>query len=143
MENHVYPFLGRTYALSGACCLKIGARVIIAHRRAAVKRFEGENKKVFAGLFQKAAQVEGRAAPRRAPQSAKSLCFARSARGELQKQSGGLFLQEVDALQEGVPFVRRGGLTDASQPGKGRGENPVIDISFCLAEPNGFGSSCA
>ena len=36
--------------------------------------FAGRHKKskVFAGLFQKAAQVEGRAAPRRAPQSAKS-----------------------------------------------------------------------
>ena len=68
------------------------------------KNSREQNKKVFAGLFQKAAQVEGRAAPRRAPQSAKSLCFARSARGELQKQSGGLFLQEGTPCKRGRPL---------------------------------------
>ena len=107
MENHVYPFLGRTYALTGACCLKIGARVIIAHRRAAVKGFESGKLKSFRRPFSKGRGGRGASSPSSQPAGCEILCFARSARGELQKQSGGLFLQEGTPCKRGRPLIKR------------------------------------
>ena len=53
------------------------------------------------------------------------------------------FCKRGRPVREGVPFLRHGGLPDASPPGKGRGKNPVIETTFSLAEPYGLGSSCA
>ncbi len=79
--------------------------------KSTVLLFVLKKKKVFAGLFQKAAQVEGREAPRCAPQSAKSPVGRRAGvlrimRSEAQdgekKLSGGQFFRG-ETLAGGLP----------------------------------------